>query len=68
MRCHGGNKKSAVGVRGVLLTVHNGGWIWLVDAMCLLAEGGLYHILYVILYGDNNPTVTRGTGGYQKDL
>ena len=38
-------------------------WMWLVDAMCLLSEGVLYHLLYVILYGDNYSTATRGTGG-----
>ena len=31
--------------------------------MCSLAERELHHLLYVILYRDNYPTVTRGTGG-----
>ena len=37
-------------------------WLLFIVSMCLLAEGGLYHLLYVILYRDNYPTVTRGMG------
>ena len=54
---------SKVGARGVVSTVHHGGWMWLVDAMCLLDGEGLCHLLYVILYEDTYSNITCGTDG-----
>ena len=54
VRCHGGRERCAFGAREVLDTVHHGDCgCFTLCAACRLAEGGLSHLLHVILYGDN---------------